>query len=53
MADGGLRPRRLLDAEGRPAHWVEVPNGEEMPLAQAVAEEFETVDAAVRKVVGR
>jgi hypothetical protein len=53
MVDGGLRPARLLDDEGRPAHWVEVPNGEEMPLAQAVAEEFETVATAVRTVTGR
>ena len=53
MVDGGLRPAGLLDERGRPAHWVEVPNGEEMPLAQAVAEEFETVAAAVRKVNGQ
>jgi hypothetical protein len=53
MADAGLRPDRLLDDDDRPAHWVEVPNGEEMPLAKAVAEEFTTVAAAVRRIVGR
>jgi hypothetical protein len=53
MIDGGLRPALLLDDRGRPAHWVEVDNGQEMPLAQAVAEEFETVGAAVRRVTGR
>jgi hypothetical protein len=53
MIDAGLKPSGLLDERGRPAHWVEAPNGEEMPLAQAVAEEFETVAAAVRKVNGQ
>jgi hypothetical protein len=53
MVDGGLRPASLLDERGRPAHWIEAPNGEEMPLAQAVAEEFETVAAAVRRVNGQ
>jgi hypothetical protein len=53
MVDGGLRAACLLDERGRPAHWIEAPNGEEMPLAQAVAEEFETVAAAVRRVNGQ
>jgi len=53
MIDAGIEPSGLLDERGRPAHWVEAPNGEEMPLAQAVAEEFETVAAAVRTVNGQ
>jgi hypothetical protein len=53
MVDTGLRPGRLLDDHGRPLHLVEVPNGEEMPLARAVAEEFVSAgDAVVHVIAG-
>jgi hypothetical protein len=53
MVDRGLRPGRLLDGDGRPLHLVEVPNGEEMPLARAVAEEFVSAgDAVVHVAAG-
>lgn len=53
LTDAGLRPWRLLDDDSRPLHWIDVPtpNGEKVPLARAVAEEFVTVDAAVQIVV--
>jgi hypothetical protein len=47
MVDRGLWPGRLLDDGGRPLHVVEAPNGEEMPLARAVAEEFVSAGDAI------
>jgi hypothetical protein len=53
LSDAGLRPWRLLDDDGRPLHWTDVPtpDGEHMPLARAVAEEFVTVETAVKIVL--
>jgi hypothetical protein len=52
MVDVGLRPARLLGANGRPAHWVEGPHGD-IPVALAVADSFLTPEQAVRVVVAR
>lgn len=38
FAATGLRPQHLLDAAGQPAHWVEVADGQHVPLAVAVIE---------------
>lgn len=55
MADAGVCPWHLLDEDGRPQQWVDVPtpDGEQLPLARAVAEEFETVETAARMVARR
>jgi hypothetical protein len=49
MADAGLRPDHLLGDDNRPLHWVDVPtpDGQPIPLARAVAEEFVTVETAM------
>jgi hypothetical protein len=53
FADAGFRPTHLL-GEDRPLHWVDVPtpDGEQVPLLRAVAEEFVTVETAIRLIVG-
>lgn len=53
LTDAGLRPWRLLDDDGRPLHWIDVPtpDGEPVPLARAVTEEFVAVEAAVQIVI--
>jgi hypothetical protein len=53
LTDAGLRPWRLLDDDGRPLHWIDVPtpDGEQVPLARAVAEEFVAVETAVKIVI--
>jgi hypothetical protein len=51
LVDVGLRPPRLLDEHGKPAHWTEVTNGDHMPLASAVADSFLTPEQAVQVVV--
>jgi hypothetical protein len=53
LTDAGLRPWRLLDDDGRPLHWIDIPtpNGEQVPLARAVAEEFVAVETAVTIVI--
>jgi hypothetical protein len=51
MVNVGLRPNRLLNEDGKPAHWVEASSGEEMPLALAVADSYLTPEEAVRVVV--
>lgn len=53
MVEVGLRPGRLLDENGKPAHWIEASSGENMPVALAVADSFLTPEQAVRVVVGR
>jgi hypothetical protein len=52
LTDAGLRPRRLLDDDGRPLHWIDIPtpDGERVPLARAVAEEFMAVETAIQIV---
>lgn len=50
LADVGLRPFRLLNEDGRAAHWVEAGNGAEMSVALAVADGFMTAEEAVRVV---
>jgi hypothetical protein len=49
LADVGLQPRHLLGDDGRPQHWIDVPtpDGDPVPLARAVVEEFLSVEAAV------
>jgi hypothetical protein len=47
----GLRPWRLLDQDGKPIHWVEADNGEQMSVALAVADSFISPEEAVRVVV--
>lgn len=53
MMNVGLRPGRLLDAEGRPRHLVDIGPEGEIPLALAVAESYMTPHEAVRVVVGQ
>jgi len=53
MADVGLRPSRLLDAEGKPRHLVDAGPEGEIPVALAVAESYITAHEAVRVVVGQ
>lgn len=50
MTAVGLRPSRLLDHEGRPAHWVQAANGERMSVALAVADDWFSASEAVRVV---
>jgi hypothetical protein len=50
MVDVGLRPFRLLNEDGKPAHWIEAGNGAEMSLALAVADGFMSPEDAVRVV---
>lgn len=50
LVDVGLRPFRLLNDDGRPAHWVEAANGEQMSVALAVADGFMSAEEAVRVV---
>jgi hypothetical protein len=52
LTDAGVRPSGLLDGDGRPWLWIDVPtpDDERVPLARAVAEEFVTVDTAVQIV---
>jgi hypothetical protein len=52
MTDAGLRPWRLLDGDRVPLHWVDVPtpDGEQIPLARAVAEGLVSIESAVRVV---
>jgi len=38
LADAGVRPDDLVDAEGAPLDWVDAPNGERLPAAQAAAD---------------
>jgi hypothetical protein len=47
MADSGIQPANLLDAEGKPAVWVEGLDGERIPLALAVADSHITAAEAV------
>jgi hypothetical protein len=53
MTDAGLRPWRLLNQTGSPLHWVEITTAaiEQIPLARAVAEEFLSIDQAVKVVI--
>jgi hypothetical protein len=51
MVDVGLRPHRLLDTDGRPLHWVDGPQGQDIPLALAVADGFIGPEQAVQVVV--
>lgn len=50
LANAGVRPVRLLDDAGRPLHWVEVRDGQRVPVAQAVAEWDLPIEEAVRIV---
>ena len=50
MVDVGLRPFRLLNEDGKPAHWIEAGNGAEMSIALAVADGFMSPEDAVRVV---
>jgi hypothetical protein len=49
MADAGLAPTQLLDDNGQPMHLLDVAtaDGQPLPLARAVAEEFVAVDSAL------
>lgn len=53
MTDAGLRPWRLLNQTGSPLHWIETATAaiEQIPLARAVAEEFLSIEDAVKIVV--
>lgn len=50
MVDVGLRPKRLLNEDGKPAHWIEAANGEDMPVALAVADSYLSPEDAVKAV---
>jgi hypothetical protein len=50
LAAAGLRPHDLVDAGGTALHWVEVLDGQQAPVAQAVAEWGLPVKEAVRVV---
>ena len=54
LTDAGLQPRHLLGETGRPLHWIDVPtpDGEKMPLARAVTEEFLSAQAAAPIAMG-
>lgn len=55
LTDAGLGPEQLLDDCGKPRHWIEIPtpDGQQVPLARAVAEEFVAVQNAIPIVTGR
>lgn len=52
LVDAGIRPDRLLNEDGQPAHWLEVADGTQVPLATAVTEWQLPVPEAVRIVTG-
>jgi hypothetical protein len=57
--DAGRHPRnttlacRLINEDGKPAHWVDIEDGNKVPLARAVTEWQMPVTEAVRVVTGR
>jgi hypothetical protein len=53
LIDAGIHPHRLLNEEGQPAHWLEVADGNQVPLATAITEWQFPVAEAVRIVTGR
>jgi hypothetical protein len=52
LVAAGVRPNRLLNEEGQPAHWLQVADGNQIPLATAVAEWDFPIPEAVRIVTG-
>jgi len=52
LVDAGIHPHRLLNEDGQPAHWLEVADGNQVPLATAITEWQFPVAEAVRIVTG-
>lgn len=52
LVAAGIRPGRLLNEEGLPAHWLAVADGHQIPLCTAIAEWDFPVAQAVRMVTG-
>ena len=52
LVAAGIRPGRLLSDDGRPVHWLQVADGNEVPLATAITEWDFPIAEAVRIVTG-
>lgn len=53
LTAAGIRPHDLLDEQGEPLHWVAAPNGDDIPLAQAVTEWEMPIAAALKVMTDR
>jgi hypothetical protein len=50
LVDIGVDVERLLDVEGRPCVWVEIPSGERLPVAAALADKHINIEEAAQAV---
>lgn len=53
LTAAGVHPCRLLNEDGKPAHWIEVQDGNKVPLALAVTEWQLPIADAIRIVTTR